>query len=280
MINSTLPQSLWTKASALVSAMWGVGTLLGPAAGGLFAQYGSWRWAFGVLVVLAVAIAVLVPFALPARPGVPPVRDRDPGVVTAAARFGGVGDQRRGCPAKRGVDHRSGRAGRGSGRSVLDCRSPCERGGPAAHGLSARSAQVDLSHPRHVDGRDDGRPVRAVLRPAAGAPGTRGGGLPRCGAGGRVDDERDRERIGDQDQGGCAHRRRRTAGDGCGPGAGGGQSVRGRVGPADRDLGGRAGGDGRGGRHGVATPVGVGDGLRRRRRARAAVRRRRSTPCS
>ena len=77
-INSTLPQSLWTKASALVSAMWGVGTLIGPAAGGLFAQYGSWRWAFGVLVVLAAAIAVLVPFALPARTGVPPARDRIP----------------------------------------------------------------------------------------------------------------------------------------------------------------------------------------------------------
>ena len=46
-INSALPQSLWTKASALVSAMWGVGTIVGPAAGGLFAQFGSWRWAFG-----------------------------------------------------------------------------------------------------------------------------------------------------------------------------------------------------------------------------------------
>ena len=77
-INSALPQSLWTKASALVSAMWGVGTLLGPAAGGLFAQFGSWRWAFGVLVALTAAIAVLVPFALPARTGVPPVRDRIP----------------------------------------------------------------------------------------------------------------------------------------------------------------------------------------------------------
>lgn len=76
-INSTLPQSLWTKASALVSAMWGAGTLIGPAAGGLFAQYGSWRWAFGVLVGLAVGIAVLVPFALPARTDVP-VRDRIP----------------------------------------------------------------------------------------------------------------------------------------------------------------------------------------------------------
>jgi MFS family permease len=66
-INTALPSSLWTKASALVSAMWGVGTLLGPAAGGLFAQFGSWRWAFGVLVILTAAMAVLVPIALPAR---------------------------------------------------------------------------------------------------------------------------------------------------------------------------------------------------------------------
>jgi MFS family permease len=66
-INTALPSSLWTKASALVSAMWGVGTLVGPAAGGLFAQFGSWRWAFGVLVILTAAMAVLVPLALPAR---------------------------------------------------------------------------------------------------------------------------------------------------------------------------------------------------------------------
>lgn len=66
-INTALPSGLWTKASALVSAMWGVGTLIGPAAGGLFAQYGSWRWAFGVLVVMVIAMAVLVPVALPRR---------------------------------------------------------------------------------------------------------------------------------------------------------------------------------------------------------------------
>lgn len=77
-INTALPNTLWTKASALVSAMWGVGTVVGPASGGLFAQYGSWRWAFGVLVILTVAMAVLVPIALPARgsgtaarPGIP-----------------------------------------------------------------------------------------------------------------------------------------------------------------------------------------------------------------
>ncbi|MFV8163968.1 MFS transporter [Mycobacterium sp. 134] len=68
-INTALPNTLWTKASALVSAMWGVGTVIGPAAGGLFAQFGHWRWAFGVLVVLTVAMAVLVPVALPGRDG-------------------------------------------------------------------------------------------------------------------------------------------------------------------------------------------------------------------
>ncbi|MBV8348913.1 MAG: MFS transporter [Mycolicibacterium sp.] len=60
-INASLPHSLWTRASALVSAMWGVSTLLGPAAGGLFAQFGLWRWAFGSLAVLTAATAALVP---------------------------------------------------------------------------------------------------------------------------------------------------------------------------------------------------------------------------
>jgi MFS family permease len=66
-INTALPSSLWTKASALVSAMWGIGTLLGPAAGGLFSQFSSWRWAFGVLVILTAAMTILVPIALPGR---------------------------------------------------------------------------------------------------------------------------------------------------------------------------------------------------------------------
>ena len=67
LINTALPRSLWTRASALVSAMWGVATVTGPAAGGLFAQFGLWRWAFGVMVILALAMAVLVPLVLPAR---------------------------------------------------------------------------------------------------------------------------------------------------------------------------------------------------------------------
>jgi len=64
-INAALPQSLWTRASALVSAMWGVATVLGPAAGGFFAQFGLWRWAFVVMAMLTAAMALLVPVVLP-----------------------------------------------------------------------------------------------------------------------------------------------------------------------------------------------------------------------
>ena len=66
LITTTLPRALWTRASALVSAMWGVATVVGPAAGGLFAQFGLWRWAFGAMAILSVAMAALVPVVLAA----------------------------------------------------------------------------------------------------------------------------------------------------------------------------------------------------------------------
>ena len=65
-IRAALPQRLWTRASALVSAMWGVATIVGPATGGFFAQFGLWRWAFGAVAMLTAAIAALVPMVLPA----------------------------------------------------------------------------------------------------------------------------------------------------------------------------------------------------------------------
>ena len=64
-ISAALPERLWTRASALVSAMWGVGTLVGPASGGVLAQFGWWRAGFVVLAVAATAMALLVPLALP-----------------------------------------------------------------------------------------------------------------------------------------------------------------------------------------------------------------------
>ncbi len=63
-INTALPRALWTRAAALVSAMWGVATVVGPATGGLFAQLGLWRWAFVAMAVLTTLVAMLVPVAL------------------------------------------------------------------------------------------------------------------------------------------------------------------------------------------------------------------------
>ena len=89
LINSTLPSSLWTRGSALVSAMWGVATLVGPAIGGLFAQFGSWRWAFGAMAILTALRASLVPRRAARRPNGHDRREtvatRVPYLVAAAA---------------------------------------------------------------------------------------------------------------------------------------------------------------------------------------------------
>lgn len=53
----TLPARLWPRALALFSGMWGVATLLGPAVGGVLAQYASWRLAFGALILVAIVLA-------------------------------------------------------------------------------------------------------------------------------------------------------------------------------------------------------------------------------
>ncbi|MRH90246.1 MFS transporter [Nocardia sp. SYP-A9097] len=64
-IRTALPEHLWARAAGLMSAMWGVGTLVGPATGGLFAEFGAWRWAFVLLMVVAVVLAGLTLWALP-----------------------------------------------------------------------------------------------------------------------------------------------------------------------------------------------------------------------
>lgn len=60
LIQLVFEQRLWPRAVALVSGMWGVATLCGPAVGGLFAQAGHWRWAFWFLLPVAAAQALLV----------------------------------------------------------------------------------------------------------------------------------------------------------------------------------------------------------------------------
>ncbi|WP_431108810.1 MFS transporter [Variovorax paradoxus] len=69
---------LWPRAVALVSGMWGVATLCGPAVGGLFAQAGHWRWAFWSLLPLAALQALLV--AVQLRPGAGVRRERPAGM--------------------------------------------------------------------------------------------------------------------------------------------------------------------------------------------------------
>ncbi|WDG18658.1 MFS transporter [Microbacterium sp. Clip185] len=68
-IRSVLPPSLWTRATGLVSAMFGVGTLVGPALGGVFAQLGAWRIALAAVVVVALALILASRRALPAATG-------------------------------------------------------------------------------------------------------------------------------------------------------------------------------------------------------------------
>lgn len=52
-IRMVYPSRLWPVAIGLVTVMWGVATLIGPAVGGIFAELGSWRAAFWVLVPCA-----------------------------------------------------------------------------------------------------------------------------------------------------------------------------------------------------------------------------------
>lgn len=58
-IRSVFPERLWAIAIGLITMMFGVSTLLGPALGGYFAEIGQWRMAFFALLPVVLAIAVL-----------------------------------------------------------------------------------------------------------------------------------------------------------------------------------------------------------------------------
>jgi MFS family permease len=75
-INAALPRRLWSRGSALTASTWGIGALIGPALGGFFAQFGAWRWAFGLLAMLSTAMAALAP-GLPTADGAGQAADRD-----------------------------------------------------------------------------------------------------------------------------------------------------------------------------------------------------------
>ncbi|WP_066270976.1 MFS transporter [Hydrogenophaga palleronii] len=73
LIRVVFEPSLWLRAVALVSGMWGIATLCGPAAGGLFAAAGHWRWAFWILLPISLFQALVVLVQLrPAADAPPP----------------------------------------------------------------------------------------------------------------------------------------------------------------------------------------------------------------
>lgn len=60
-------ERLWPKVMALLSSMWGVATLAGPAIGGIFADADAWRWAFGAVLPVALFLAILVQTQIAAK---------------------------------------------------------------------------------------------------------------------------------------------------------------------------------------------------------------------
>ena len=67
------PEHLWPRAMALNATIWGVGTLVGPALGGIFAEIGQWRWAFLGIVPVAVLLALGALRVLPNTSAAQPV---------------------------------------------------------------------------------------------------------------------------------------------------------------------------------------------------------------
>ncbi|WP_046652511.1 MULTISPECIES: MFS transporter [Brevundimonas] len=62
-------EALWGRVISVISAMFGVATLIGPAIGGLFAEMDAWRLAFGSLIPVAGLFILLALTALPGRDG-------------------------------------------------------------------------------------------------------------------------------------------------------------------------------------------------------------------
>lgn len=66
LIQQALPQRLWARAAALVSAMWGVGNIVGPLVGGAAAQLHAWRATFVGLAIVCGLIGLVVIRSMPA----------------------------------------------------------------------------------------------------------------------------------------------------------------------------------------------------------------------
>lgn len=69
MIRLVFPPELWGRAFALVSSVWGISTVVGPAVGGVFAAFDAWRLAFFVLVPCSALLGLLALKVIPRSSG-------------------------------------------------------------------------------------------------------------------------------------------------------------------------------------------------------------------
>ncbi|WP_336279365.1 MFS transporter [Bartonella sp. CB175] len=65
MVRIAFSPPLWSHALSIISAMWGISTLLGPAIGGISVQYGVWRIAFWIVGLLAIIFSLIAFKVLP-----------------------------------------------------------------------------------------------------------------------------------------------------------------------------------------------------------------------
>lgn len=68
-IRFVYPEGLWSTASTLYAAAWGIATFLGPTIGGVFAAGSAWREAFALLVPISALMAYFAPRLLPSGEG-------------------------------------------------------------------------------------------------------------------------------------------------------------------------------------------------------------------
>ena len=98
MVRRVYAEPLWPRALALLSAMWGLATLVGPAVGGHFAEHGLWRASFLAVVPVAVVVGLTAMAVLPGRERERPGAETPPAAQLAilalavlAASWGGIG---------------------------------------------------------------------------------------------------------------------------------------------------------------------------------------------
>lgn len=84
-IRAVMPPRLWARATGISASMWGVGTLLGPVTGGLFAEFGAWRWAYGSVAGAAILLVLLAMRSLPGKEATASPSRRRPVPVASVA---------------------------------------------------------------------------------------------------------------------------------------------------------------------------------------------------